>query len=88
MALGDLEDKWRSFGWSTMSVDGHSFNDLMAAFAHVGETQGKPLAIIADTVKGKGISFMEGSSEWHNRMPSEAQIAVARAELGLKNVGA
>ena len=88
VALGDLEDKWRSFGWSAMSVDGHSFNDLMVAFAHVGETQGKPLAIIADTVKGKGISFMEGRSEWHNRMPSEAEIAVARAELGLETVGA
>ena len=88
VALGDLEDKWRSFGWSAMSVDGHSFDDLMVAFAHLGETQGMPLAIIADTVKGKGISFMEGRSEWHNRMPSEAQVAVARSELGLETVGA
>ena len=83
-----LDDKWRSFGWSVLTVDGHSFSELLAAFAHVRETQGKPLAIIANTVKGKGISFMEGRSEWHNRMPSETQIAVARAELGLETAGA
>ena len=84
LALGDVEDKWRSFGWSALTVDGHSFDELITAFGHVGETQGKPLAIIANTVKGKGISFMEGRSEWHNRMPSEEQMAVARAELGLE----
>ena len=87
LALGDLEAKWRSFGWVAKSVDGHSFDDLMAAFAHAGETRGKPLAIIANTVKCKGISFMEGRPEWHNRMPSESQIAIARAELGLENAG-
>jgi len=85
LALGDLEDKWRSFGWSAMSVDGHSFDELLAAFASVGETGGKPLAIIADTVKGKGISFMEGRPEWHNKMPSDTQAALARVELGLES---
>ncbi len=86
--LGDLEDKWRSFGWEAMTVDGHSFDELMAACAQVGTTRGKPLAIVANTVKGKGISFMEGRPEWHNRMPSEEQLATARAELGLESTGA
>ena len=81
--LGDLEEKWRSFGWAAMSVDGHSFDELLTAFAHIGNTNGKPLVVIANTVKGKGISFMEGRAEWHNRMPSEAQIEVAHTELGL-----
>ena len=71
-----------------MTVDGHSFDELMAAFAQVGTTRGKPLAIVANTVKGKGISFMEGRPEWHNRMPSEEQLATARAELGLESAGA
>lgn len=83
LSLGDLEGKWRSFGWHAVSCDGHDVRALGEAFALAGRTGGKPLAIIADTVKGKGISFMEGRNEWHNRMPSEARIATARAELGL-----
>lgn len=83
LELGQLEDKWRSFGWETLSVDGHSFGELMDAFSQIGMTRGKPLAIIANTVKGKGISFMEGRSEWHNKMPSDELMAQARDELGL-----
>lgn len=81
LRLGDLEAKWRSFGWYSVSVDGHSFQSLLDAFGLVGKTGGKPLAIVANTVKGKGISFMEGRAEWHNRMPDDEQIAEARAQL-------
>ena len=81
LELGDLEAKWKSFGWEAISVDGHSFNELIQAFNHVGRTNSKPLAIIANTVKGKGISYMEGRSEWHNRIPDEKQIVLARSEL-------
>ena len=81
--LGNLQAKWQSFGWEAVTVDGHSFNDLLSAFSRIGTTGGKPLAIIADTIKGKGISFMEGRSEWHNRMPNDEQIIKARHELGL-----
>jgi transketolase len=83
VALGDLAGKWRSFGWETVECDGHSFEDLQRAFAHVGRTEGKPLCIVANTVKGKGISFMEGRAEWHNKMPSAQQMDQARSELGL-----
>ena len=84
LELGDLENKWRSFGWHSRSVDGHSLDELMSALNTMGKTDNKPLAIIANTVKGKGISFMEGRSEWHNRMPSDKQIIEARVELGIE----
>ena len=77
-----FDDKWRAFGWHVERVDGHSLQDLQTAFSMIGRTGGRPLAIVADTVKGKGISFMEGRSEWHNRMPTAAQVAQARRELG------
>ncbi len=88
LELGDMEAKWESFGWETVAVDGHSFDELMTAFGKVGQTNGKPLAIIANTVKGKGISFMEGRSEWHNRMPNTELMAQGRRELGLDAVEA
>lgn len=81
LQLGDLEEKWRSFGWHAVSADGHSYASLLKAFSLVGHTGGKPLVIIANTVKGKGISFMEGRHEWHNRMPNEELVTRARAEL-------
>ncbi len=88
LELGDMEAKWQSFGWETVTVDGHSFDELMTAFGKMGKTNGKPLAIIANTVKGKGISFMEGQSEWHNRMPNEELMAQGRRDLGLDAVEA
>jgi len=83
LELGDMEAKWQSFGWGTVAVDGHSFDELMSAFGKMGKTNGKPLAIIANTLKGKGISFMEGRSEWHNRMPNDELMAQGRRDLGL-----
>jgi transketolase len=71
--IGSLEEKFRSFGWEAVTVDGHSYSELLPALRRVGDTGGRPLAIIARTVKGKGISFMEDRSEWHNRMPNEAE---------------
>jgi transketolase len=83
VALGDLSGKWRSFGWHTIEVDGHNFDQVLSALDQAGKTGGKPLCIVANTVKGKGISFMEGRSEWHNKMPTPEQMAKARAELGM-----
>jgi len=81
LALDSLEEKFRAFGWHALSVDGHSYTALQSAFGQLGNTDGKPLAIIAQTVKGKGISFMENRSEWHNRMPDDEQEARARQDL-------
>jgi len=83
VAFGDLAAKWRAFGWHTIEVDGHSFDELKEAYGQIGRTDGKPLCIVANTVKGKGISFMEGRAEWHNKMPNADQMAKARSELGL-----
>lgn len=81
LKIGSLEEKFRSFGWESVSVDGHSYEELLGAFGRLGRTKGKPLAIIANTVKGKGISFMENRSEWHNRMPDQAQQEQAWRDL-------
>jgi transketolase len=83
LALGDLEGRWRSHGWEVATVDGHCYRSLLPAFQRIGATGGKPYVIIAETVKGKGISYMEGRAEWHNRMPGPAQIEQARRDLAV-----
>jgi transketolase len=65
VALEPIDKKWESFGFEAISVDGHSFPDLLKAFRRVGKTNGKPLIIIAETVKGKGIELMENEPDWH-----------------------
>lgn len=80
--LEPIGDKWRSFGWEVVETNGHSVEQLMSAFGCIGRTGGKPLLILANTVKGKGISFMENRAEWHYWHPmSEEQVARARADL-------
>lgn len=73
-----LRDKLASFGWQVTELDGHSHDQLRAAFSRAGN---QPHIIIAHTTKGKGISFMEGLVEWHYRSPNESQLAQAMAEL-------
>lgn len=79
-AIEPLADKWRAFGWATAEVDGHDTAALVAAL----ETShpGKPLAVVARTVKGRGVSFMENNLEWHYRPPSSDDLARALSELG------
>lgn len=81
LQLDSLEEKFRSFGWATVSINGHSYREILGALGRIGQTGGRPLAIIANTVKGKGISFMENRSEWHNRMPDAAQQEQAWRDL-------
>jgi transketolase len=76
-----LEARWRSVGWDTVRVDGHVHDALLGGFARIGRTGGRPLAVVADTVRGKGVSFMEHRDERHDRMPTPAEAAAARAEL-------
>ena len=80
--LEPMEDKWKAFGWHTIVVNGHSYTEISQALdqAVSGKIQ-KPVAIISKSVKGKGVSFMEDQPGWHNRMPTEEQIAKARREL-------
>jgi len=77
-------DKWRSFGWHVVEVDGHNFEELLRALDEFGRVEGKPTFIIAHTVKGKGVSFMEGQAAWHGKAPSREQLRQALEELGFK----
>ena len=77
-----LDEKWRAFGWGVKTVNGHDFAGLTAAFSHPAET-GKPTCVIANTVKGKGISFMEDVAKWHHGVPNETEFQAALAELAV-----
>ena len=84
--INSLEEKFKSFGWETVSINGHSYREILGALRRIGHTHGRPLAIIANTVKGKGISFMENKSEWHNRMPDAAQQEQAWRDLQINTI--
>ena len=79
---GEYADRWRSFGWKVIAVDGHDVNQLTEAFLNIG-VHNKPLAIIADTVKGKGVSFMENSLLWHYHPPKGQEYINALEELSI-----
>ena len=80
--LDPLEDKWRAFGWETSTINGHSYREILQALDRaVASPTRKPHAIISKSVKGKGIPFMENQAQWHNRIPSEDEIAQARMDL-------
>ena len=83
--LEPLEEKWKAFGWHTISIDAHSLPEVVGALelAASGKIK-RPIAVIARSVKGKGISFMENEPGWHNRMPNEAETLQARHELALE----
>jgi len=83
--LEPLPAKWASFGWQVVEVDGHDFHDLLCALDQFDTVSDKPYVILAHTVKGKGVSFMEGKSQWHGKAPKEDQLKAALAELdGIK----
>ncbi|MFH1502041.1 MAG: transketolase [Candidatus Eisenbacteria bacterium] len=71
VALSPLGDKWKTFNWHVCEVDGHDVGQLAAAFAESSSTKGRPTLVLARTTKGKGVPFMEGSSEWHDRRLTE-----------------
>ena len=80
-ALEPLAAKWRAFGWQVVQVNGHSFPSLLRAFSRARETKDRPTVIIARTVKGKGVSFMENNPAFHGKAPSWEQTALAMREL-------
>ena len=81
MPLEPLVDKWRAFNWHVVELDGHSVWALQAAFAEAASTKGMPTAIIAHTVKGKGVSFMENNPKFHGVAPTKEEMEQALAEL-------
>jgi transketolase len=80
MSNEPLDEKWRAFGWAVKVVNGHDYAALTAALSQPAET-GKPTCIIANTVKGRGVSFMENVAKWHHGVPSEAELKQALSEL-------
>ena len=76
-----IVDKLVAFGFETIPVNGHDFNELEAAFAKARETKGKPTAIVMTTTKGKGVSFMENNAGWHGKATNAAEYEIAMAEL-------
>lgn len=84
MSPEPVGDKFRAFGWETLTVKGHDHGQIMEALNTAREIKGRPTVIIADTIKGKGCSFMENKVEWHGTAPNKEQTAQALAELGCK----
>jgi len=83
MSLHPLREKWAAFGWSAQELNGHDMSALVNALHNVPDGSGKPVAIIAHTVKGRGVSFMEDDNNWHYRVPSAEELARGRRELQL-----
>lgn len=81
MDIEPIADKWRAFRWNVLSIDGHDYAQIGKAFDDARATKGKPTLIVAETVKGKGVSFMEGKIGWHGMAPNKEQLAQAVAEL-------
>ncbi|HEY9792398.1 MAG TPA: thiamine pyrophosphate-dependent enzyme, partial [Candidatus Obscuribacterales bacterium] len=82
LALSSLKDKFTAFGWNSFDVNGHSVEALLTVLRGSIDSD-KPTAIIAHTIKGKGISFMEDDNNWHYRIPNDEELRAGRKELGL-----
>ncbi|HSQ88597.1 transketolase [Romboutsia sp.] len=82
MNIGPIVDKFKAFGWNVIEIDGHDFDQIFAALDMAKETVEKPTMIVAKTIKGKGVSFMENEAGWHGTAPSDSDLERALAELG------
>ena len=75
------DEKFRAFGWHVITIDAHNFDEIESAFAEARRTEGKPTVIIARSIKGKGVSYMENACEWHGQAPKEDLYKVALSDL-------
>jgi transketolase len=83
MSMGNLSEKWKSFGWNVLNVDGHSINEIDNALSQKFDNS-KPKMIVADTIKGKGFSFSENNNEWHHKVLTQKTYDLALTELNKK----
>lgn len=81
MGVTPIDKKWEAFNWHVQVIDGHNYDEILTAIEKAKNTKGKPSIIIAKTVKGKGVSFMENKAEWHGTAPNEEQLQQALKEL-------
>jgi transketolase len=77
-----LVNRWRAFDWRVLEMDGHNIPEILSTLDEAKATRGSPVAIVAHTIKGKGVSFMEGNYKWHSRVPTDEEFAQAMDELG------
>ncbi len=82
MPLDSLPEKWRSFNWNVIQIDGHKINEILEALDKANKIKDKPTIIVAHTIKGKGVSFMENKFQWHGRAPNKEEYEIAMQELG------
>jgi transketolase len=87
MELSPFTDKWRAFGWRVLEIDGHNMSEILEALSTAQKTTGKPTIIIARTIKGKGVSFMEDQVKWHAGGLSSVQLEQALADLACEGEG-
>jgi transketolase len=78
---GQLRDRWSAFGWRVLEADGHDLAAMIDVLGEARRTRGRPAVVLAETVKGKGVSFMEGDYRWHSRVPSDEELRQALSEL-------
>ena len=83
MELEPLAEKWKAFGWFVQEINGHNFLEIHDSFLNIKNKKDKPSIIIANTIKGKGVSFMEDDNNWHYRTPNDEELKLALAELSL-----
>jgi len=81
MALEPLLEKWDSFGWHAQEINGHNFSEIKDSLDKANSIDDKPSVIIANTIKGKGVSFMEDNNNWHYRIPNDEELSKALSEL-------
>ena len=81
LPMEPLKEKWASFGWNVIEIDGHDIPQILNALQKASNKTDMPTVIIANTIKGKGVSFMEGKAEWHGKVPSEDEMKLAIEEL-------
>jgi transketolase len=81
MGLEPLTDKWRAFNWHVLEINGHDMGEILKALKKAREIKGKPTVIIAHTIKGKGVSFMEGNVDFHGKAPTPQETEIALKEL-------
>ncbi|MDZ7606422.1 MAG: hypothetical protein U5K79_12745 [Cyclobacteriaceae bacterium] len=79
-----VDEKFKAFGWAVEHVDGHDFRAMIDVFSVIPFAKDKPSLVIAHTIKGKGISYMEGQKKWHHGAPDDDQYSLAQQELDTK----
>ena len=83
LELSPLKEKFEAFGWQTYEIDGNNIEEISSLFEKIKNSQEKPIAIVANTVKGKGVSFMEDDNNWHYKVPTYEELELAKKELGI-----